>query len=287
MKKLITPSSLQLALKSERRRQPLTIGFVPTMGALHEGHCALIRRSKKENSITVVSIFVNPTQFGPSEDFKRYPRPLAGDIRLLKREGADYLWSPRERDMYPEGNALFVDIQSKKSGTALMDHYCGKSRPGHFRGVLTICAKLFSAVKPDRVYMGAKDYQQTVIIDRLIREMHMGIQLIRVPTVREPDGLALSSRNVFLSPHERRRALMISKTLWMARDLLRSKRSRLETVLERARKQLLTAVDRVDYFEAADPVTLEPLKKKQKKMVLLTACYVGKTRLIDNVTMPV
>jgi len=282
MKTITLPGSLQKKLEILRRKGK-TVGFVPTMGALHAGHLELVRRSRLENDVTVVSIFVNPTQFGPKEDFKLYPRPVKRDKDLLRSAQVDYLLMPTVQSMYPEGDSLFLDIRSTATMTAVTEMYCGKSRPGHYRGVLTVCAKLFNIVRPERVYMGAKDYQQTVVIERLIKELHLGIKLVRVPTVRESDGLALSSRNVYLSTSDRLRARMISKTLFEAGETLKQGKKELKAVLGLCRTQLARHVDRVDYLEAADPVTLLPLSKSQKNMVLLTACYVGKTRLIDNV----
>lgn len=284
MKTIAVPLALQKELGILRKKGK-TIGFVPTMGALHDGHLELVRSSKRENHVTVVSIFVNPTQFGPQEDFKRYPRPVKKDKGMLRLAGVDYLLMPTVQGMYPAGNSLFVDIHSAGSAAAVTKMYCGKSRPGHYRGVLTVCAKLFNIVRPDRVYMGAKDYQQTVVIEQLIKELHLGIELVRVPTVRESDGLALSSRNIYLSVSERARALMISKTLFAARDALKKDANKLKAVMRAARTQLTRHVDKVDYLEAVDPVTLLPLTKSQSNMVLLTACYVGKTRLIDNVIL--
>ena len=284
MKTVTLPLRLQRELEL-LRSQGKTIGFVPTMGALHDGHLELVRRSKRENDITVVSIFVNPTQFGPHEDFNRYPRLVQKDKQLLRRAGVDYLLLPTVSGMYPAGDSLFVSMDSANSAAAVTTMYCGKSRPGHYRGVLTVCAKLFNIVRPGRVYMGAKDYQQTVVIERLIEELHLGIKLVRVPTVREADGLALSSRNRYLSASGRVRARMISQTLFSARAALRQGKKPFKTVLRAARVQLARHVDQVDYLEAVDAATLRPLSKSQKNMVLLTACYVGKTRLIDNVTI--
>jgi len=282
MKIIAGPQRLQKELGLLRKKGK-RVGFVPTMGALHEGHLELIRRAKRDNQITVVSIFVNPTQFGPREDFKRYPRPVDKDTALLRRAGVDYVLMPTVEAMYPQGDSLFVDIHSSAAVTAVTELYCGKSRPGHYRGVLTVCAKLFNIVRPDRVYMGAKDYQQTVVIERLIQELHLGIELVRVPTVREKDGLALSSRNIYLSASERSRALMISKTLFQAAEALKQGKKNLKSILRSAQTQLARYVDQLDYLAAVDPETLLPLRARQRNMVLLAACYVGKTRLIDNV----
>ncbi len=280
MRIITNPQVFQKTMEALREKGK-QIGFVPTMGALHHGHLELMRRSKQENDVTAVSIFVNPTQFGPKEDFRRYPRPAARDQKLLIQAEVDFLLMPSVAAMYPAGTALFVDLNSEQDG--LTQRYCGQTRPGHFRGVLTVCAKLFNIARPHRVYMGAKDYQQTVVIDRLIRELHLGIKMVRVPTVRESDGLALSSRNIYLSPADRRRARALSQTLQELQGELQRGKRNLKALLQDARRKLAHSVDKLDYLEAADPVTLEPLAKPQKHMVLLTACTVGKTRLIDNV----
>ena len=252
MKTVTLPLRLQNELELLRRKGK-SIGFVPTMGALHEGHLELIRWSKRQNDITVISIFVNPTQFGPHEDFKLYPRPVKQDKKLLRQAGVDYLLMPTVQGMYPAGDSAFVDSHATSSTAVLTEMYCGKSRPGHYRGVLTVCAKLFNLVRPARVYMGAKDYQQTVVIERLIQELHFGIKLVRVPTVRESDGLALSSRNIYLSASERERACMISKILFDAKKTLKQGKKMLSVIIREARIQLARHVDKVDYLEAADP----------------------------------
>lgn len=277
-----SPKIFQTTMEVLRRRGK-SIGFVPTMGALHEGHLELVRRARKDNDIVAVSIFVNPAQFGPREDFNRYPRPLARDKKLLQQAKADYLLLPSARAMYPAGESLFVEMNPGKKEDDLTRLYCGRVRPGHFRGVLTVCAKLFEIARPQRVYFGAKDYQQTVLIERLIHEFHMGIRFVRVATVREPDGLAKSSRNIYLSPAERERARMLSRTLFNLRDALQTGRRDLKNLLNRARAVLAKNAGAVDYLEAADPLTLAPLTKVQRRMALLAACTVGKTRLIDNV----
>ncbi len=279
-----SPKIFQARMEVLRRREK-HIGFVPTMGALHEGHLELVRRARQDNDVTAVSIFVNPTQFGPKEDFKRYPRPLARDKKLLRRAKADFLFLPSVQAIYPDGASFAIDVQPENHGLDLTRLYCGRSRPGHFRGVLTVCAKLFEIARPHRVYFGAKDYQQSVLIEKLIAEFHMGIGFVRVPTIREPDGLAKSSRNVYLSPEERRRALALSRVLFRLRDALQTGRRDLKALLANGRRDLSAATERVDYLEAADPVTLVPLAKVQKHMVILAACSVGKTRLIDNVIL--
>src|SRR5262245_11939563 len=189
------------------RAELATVGFVPTMGALHEGHLSLVRSAKKENDVCVVSVFVNPLQFGPGEDFDRYPRQFEQDKELLERSGADTIFKVSEQEMYPEGFGTYV-VQDR-----LPDLLCGGLRPGHFKGVMTVCAKLFNIVRPDRAYFGHKDFQQTVILKRMVRDLDFGIDVKVLPTVRDHDGLALSSRNAFLSPDERQRALALPQAL--------------------------------------------------------------------------
>ncbi len=279
MKEIRNPEQLQRLLASLRRTGK-TIGFVPTMGALHEGHLSLVRRSRGENDRTVISIFVNPAQFGPREDFRKYPRPAGRDRRLLQKVGADYLFRPSAEAMYPHGREMSVDV-GKLSGIL-----CGRYRPGHFQGVATVCAKLFNLVGPCRAYFGAKDYQQTVVIRRLIEDFHFDIALRVLPTVREKDGLAMSSRNAYLSPEERTRARGISQTLFWVRGRILSGDRDLKSLRRRALVRLRRYAGRIDYLEMADPVGLEPLARFRPGMVVLTACFIGKTRLIDNVIIP-
>jgi pantoate--beta-alanine ligase len=277
MKLIRDPQKLQEALQRERARGK-NIGFVPTMGALHEGHLSLVRASSRENDITVVSIFVNPTQFGPHEDYAKYPRVLAKDMKELRTVSVDYLFCPSAAAMYPEDFATFVDVRPR-----LAHVLCGKFRPGHFRGVATVVAKLLSLVGSCRLYLGAKDFQQTAVINQLVRDLNMKTRVRVMPTVREKDGLAMSSRNRYLSPDERRRALALSRSLFeLKKDLLQKKKS-LGSLRARALQTLKKSVDQVQYLEIVDPKTLVPVKKYQKEMIALTACFVGKTRLIDNV----
>ncbi len=264
-------------LYGERARGK-TVGFVPTMGALHEGHLSLVRASERANDVTVVSIFVNPTQFGPKEDFKKYPRVLKTDLQKLRGTKTAYLFLPSVAAMYPEGCMTCVDVDPKLSGIL-----CGQFRPGHFRGVATVVAKLLNIVGPCRLYLGAKDYQQAVILSRLVKGLRIGCTVHVMPTVREPDGLAMSSRNRYLTPRGRNRALAIPRVLMtLKRDILK-KRGKIAKLKALALKELKKSVDRVQYLEVVDPATLHSLKKFQKKMVALAACFVGKTRLIDNV----
>lgn len=277
MKIIRDPCQLQKILQRERARGK-TVGFVPTMGALHEGHLSLVRASDRANDVTVVSIFVNPTQFGPKEDFKKYPRTLGTDLKKLRKTKIDYLFLPSVAAMYPEGCITHVEVDPKLSGTL-----CGKFRPGHFRGVATVVVKLLNIVGPCRLYLGSKDYQQAAILNRVVEDLRIDCRVHVMPTVREADGLAMSSRNRYLSSSERRRALGISRVLTaLKRDILK-KRGAIAKLKVLALKGLKKNVDRVQYLEVVDPVTLHPLRKYQKKMIALAACFVGKTRLIDNV----
>ena len=259
------------------RKKGESIGFVPTLGALHEGHLSLIRRARRENSIVAASIFVNPTQFGPQEDFKKYPRPLAADGRLLKKEKVDYLFYPSAAAMVRKNSVTTLDPGKLAEGL------CGKFRPWHFRGVATVVAKLFHIVKPHRAYFGAKDYQQAMIVRRMIEDLNFDIEFRLCPTVREKDGLAMSSRNCYLSMEDRRRAVWISKVLFGLRREIQSGRRDILKLKREARRELSRHIDRMDYLDIVDPLTLESLTRFQPWMVAAAACFVGKTRLIDNV----
>ena len=277
MKLIRSPKKLQQSIEKERARGK-TVGFVPTMGALHEGHLSLVRTSDRENDVTVVSVFINPAQFVKNEDYAKYPRTLGADKKKLRTAKIDYLFCPPVTAMYPEGYATFVEVSP-----GLANVLCGKFRPGHFQGVATVVAKLLNLTGPCRLYLGAKDYQQAAVIRRLVQDLDMDVQTRVMATVREKDGLAMSSRNRYLSPGERSRALALSRGLFaLKKDLLQKKGSVAEA-RTRALRELKKHVDRVQYLEIVDPGTLAPVKKHQKKMVALTACYVGKTRLIDNV----
>lgn len=276
MKKISNPVEFQKEME-RLRLQGKTIGFVPTMGALHEGHLSLFRRSREENDMTAASIFVNPMQFGPKEDFKKYPRPVKEDYRLLEKEKVNYLFCPRPQDMYPPGFSTSVEV------SALTGGLCGKSRPGHFQGVTTVVAKLFQIAKPHRVYFGAKDYQQAAVIRRMIRDLNFDIDFCLCPTVREKDGLAMSSRNRYLSPEDRRRAVSISQTLFAFQEAVLAGEKNLKKLRQKALSSLRKTMDRIDYFEAVDADSLKPLEQVQFPMAVLTACFAGKTRLIDNV----
>lgn len=282
MKEIRNPKVLAEEM-SRLHGQGKSIGFVPTMGALHEGHLSLLRAARRENAVVVASIFVNPTQFGPKEDFRRYPRPLAKDRSLLKKAKVDYLFRPSVQAMYPEGFSFFVGMEDRGRRPAMFRILCGKFRPGHFRGVATIVTKLFHLVQPDRVYFGAKDYQQAAIVRQLIRDLHFAVALRILPTVREKGGLAMSSRNRYLSPRDRNRALAISETLFWLRREFRGGRHDLGRLRRAAMRRLHPKVDHLEYLEIVDPVTLQSLRWRKRRMAALTACVVNKTRLIDNV----
>jgi pantoate--beta-alanine ligase len=254
------------------------IGFVPTMGALHEGHAELIRVARAATSFVVVSVFVNPTQFGPNEDFAKYPRTLEADQKVCAAAGADLIFAPPVEEMYPENSFTFVEVSK------LGDHLCGASRPGHFRGVCTVVLKLLNIVQPDRAFFGAKDYQQGRIIGQMVRDLNVPVAVDLVPTVREPDGLALSSRNRYLSPTERSAAPRIYQALRNARDRARAGEidaARLESALAAELSAIPGA--RLDYARVVDAVTLQPLVRLDKPAVAAVAVFLGTTRLIDNI----
>ncbi len=263
---------------SERlRREGKRIGFVPTMGYFHEGHLSLMRAARKLCDVLVVSIFVNPTQFGPGEDYERYPRDLERDLRLAQKEGVDVVFVPSEKEMYPEGYQTYVEV------VELSKPLCGRSRPGHFRGVATVVLKLFNIVKPHLAVFGEKDYQQLKVIQRMVKDLNLEVEVVPHPTVREPDGLAMSSRNVYLSPEERNSALSLYKAIQLAKDLIRQG----ERDTEILKKKLEEFIDsfphtRVDYVEFRDPETLEEKKRIDSPTLLALAVYVGSARLIDN-----
>jgi pantoate--beta-alanine ligase len=281
MKIIGNPEKLRKVIQEARSRGK-SIGFVPTMGALHAGHLSLIRASRRENDVTVASIFVNPTQFGPKEDLTKYPRPLRKDLNFLRAEKVDLVFTPSVQAMYPEGLRKPLTIKGAK-WPRLARGFCGRFRPGHFQGVVTVVAKLLGIVQPGKLYLGVKDYQQTMVLGRLVKDLGLKIKVRIMPTVREKDGLAMSSRNRYLSPVKRRRALAISKVLFgLRQDLVKKKRT-IANLRTRAFRELEKNVDRLQYLEIVDAATLVPVKRYQKKMVALAACFVGKTRLIDNV----
>jgi pantoate--beta-alanine ligase len=252
------------------------------MGALHEGHLSLVCASSRENDITVVSIFVNPTQFSPKEDLTKYPRPIRNDINLCRAAKVDFVFVPSVRAIYPEGLARPLRIKGAR-WPRLAQGLCGKFRLGHFQGVVTVVAKLLDIVGSCRLYLGAKDFQQVAVIRQLVRDLGMNTRVRVMPTVREKDGLAMSSRNRYLGSAERLRALAISRVLFGLKKDLSKKKGSVATLKAASLRELKKKVDRVQYLEIVNPRTLAPVKRHQKELAVVAACFVGKTRLIDNV----
>ncbi|MBX9139109.1 MULTISPECIES: pantoate--beta-alanine ligase [unclassified Clostridium] len=261
------------------KSQGLKVGFVPTMGYLHEGHESLIKRASEENDKVVVSIFVNPIQFGPKEDLSTYPRDLERDSKVCEGAGADIIFHPKSEEMYFEDFSTFVDMNGLTSGL------CGKSRPTHFRGVCTVVTKLFNIVSPDRAYFGEKDAQQLAIIKRMVRDLNIDVEVIGCPIVREKDGLAKSSRNTYLSIEERSAATILSKALNIAREKIkdgeRTSSNIISTIKEIIESEKLA---RIDYIEVVDSFSMEGVDTIEKSVLVAIAVFIGKTRLIDNFT---
>lgn len=271
-------AELRIALKA-LREEGHRIGFVPTMGYLHEGHATLMQHSRQRCGATVVSIFVNPTQFGPAEDLATYPRDLEGDQNLCLRLGVDVLFLPEASEMYPSHFQTFIEPGSVAAPL------CGRFRPGHFRGVATVVAKFFNMVQPDLAFFGQKDLQQCAVIRRMVRDLNLPVDVVVVPTVREKDGLALSSRNSYLSDQERQRALSISQGLFAAEAAFRDGERSVD-MLTAIAFDPLHLVDQVQYCELVDALTLDPLTGDvDRPAALCVAAYVGRTRLIDNVLL--
>lgn len=265
-------------LRQQRWQQPdASWGFVPTMGYLHEGHLSLARRARAENNFVAVSIYVNPTQFAPTEDLSSYPRDLERDLTLLRGEGVDLVFTPDDLLMYPPGFQTYVMVE--KITTVLE----GASRPTHFRGVTTVVAKLFNLVQPTRAYFGQKDFQQSVVVRQMAADLNFNLEVIVCPTVREADGLALSSRNKYLTPPQRQAATVLSRALRHGLELL-DEGERSGHILHRAMQGIIEAepLARLDYASVAHPLTLQELDKVENMAVLSTAVFIGKTRLIDN-----
>jgi pantoate--beta-alanine ligase len=269
-------------IADDLRKKGKKIAFVPTMGYLHEGHLSLVRIAKKWGDVVVVSIFVNPTQFGPSEDYNSYPRDEKRDLSLLKKEKVDFVFIPSVEEMYPENYQTYVEV------VEMSKYLCGRSRPGHFRGVCTVVTKLFNIVKPHYAVFGEKDYQQLKIIERMTADLNMDVKIIPGPTVRERDGLAMSSRNVYLSEEERKSALSLSKALNEVKNMVEGGERDCEVLIRKAREIIEREPHtRIDYVEIVDPVRLEPIKRIEDKAVIALAVFVGKARLIDNMKLEV
>lgn len=260
----------------EWKKQGLSVGFVPTMGYLHEGHKSLMDAARKGNDKVVVSIFVNPMQFGPTEDLATYPRDLDHDAALCESAGVDLIFHPEAEEMYEKDFCSFVDMRGLTEGL------CGKTRPIHFRGVCTVVNKLFNIVTPDHAYFGQKDGQQLAVIKRMVRDLNMDIEIVGCPIVREEDGLAKSSRNTYLSPEERKAALILSKTVALGKELAKTEKDA-NKVVEAMKKNIETEpLAKIDYVEAVDALSMAPVEKLEGTCMLAMAVYIGKTRLIDN-----
>jgi len=264
----------------EVKKQGYKIGLVPTMGFLHEGHASLIRKAGKDTDCVIVSIFVNPAQFGPKEDFKKYPRNFKKDSALCKKEGVDIIFAPEAKEMYPGGYATYVNVEK------ITDTLCGASRPGHFRGVSTVVAKLFNITMPDIAYFGQKDAQQAIVIKRMAGDLNMGVKIKVMPIVREKDGLAMSSRNVYLSRIERSRSQSIYRSLKSAKELFNNGERAAGKIINKM-KQIIDKQPgiRIDYINAVDASDLKNVKKISNKALISIAVWVGKTRLIDNIML--
>jgi pantoate--beta-alanine ligase len=261
------------ALRANGKR----IGLVPTMGALHEGHLSLVRAARAQSGAVVVSIFVNPTQFGPKEDLARYPRPFERDCELLEKEGVDILFAPSTEEMYAAGEITWVTVDG------LSERLDGRSRPGHFRGVTTVVAKLFHIVEPDVAFFGQKDAAQVAVIRRMVRDLDFPVEIAVGPIVREADGLALSSRNAYLNPQQRRQALVLSRSLRRVEEKFRIGERDCAALFAAGRGCFAEEPEvRLDYFELVDPETLDPVEKITGPTLCAVAAYVGSTRLIDN-----
>src|SRR5581483_2050610 len=261
-------------------RDSKRVGVVPTMGALHEGHLSLVRAAKAHCDVVVVSIFVNPTQFGPNEDYAKYPRTFERDCQMLEQEGADLVFAPTVDEMYPKGAVTYVTVEG------MSEKLCGKSRPGHFRGVTTVVSKLFSAVEPDKAFFGQKDAAQVAIIRRMVRDLNLAVEIVVCPIVREPDGLAMSSRNAYLDPQQRKSALALSRSLKQVEDLYQKGEVDATNLIQAGKKTIAQdAAVRLDYLEIVDAETLDPVRTITGPTLVAVAAFVGTTRLIDNTVL--
>ena len=280
MAKVVKSVESMMKLSGGFRKKGLSIGFVPTMGYLHKGHISLVKEAKKRNDIVVVSIFVNPPQFGPREDLKKYPRDIKRDLKLLSRYKVNAVFAPAAKEMYPDGYRTGVEVKG------LSDKLCGASRPGHFKGVTTIVAKLFNIVRPNNAYFGEKDFQQQVMIRKMARDMNMGVRIISMPTVREKDGLAMSSRNTHLNKEDRVKALVINRSLKFAKILVNSGIRSSVKIKAAMTKLMRTAKGlKIDYISICDTETFDEKSIIKGKTLIAVAVYVGKTRLIDNIVV--
>lgn len=276
--KLVKTISEVKDIVKEWKKEGLSIGFVPTMGYLHEGHGSLITKARENNDRVVVSIFVNPMQFGENEDLDSYPRDIDKDSAYVEKLGGDLIFNPEPSEMYNDGFCSYVDM------SVLTEELCGLSRPVHFRGVCTVVNKLFNIVQPDRAYFGQKDAQQLAIIKRMVKDLNMNLEIIGCPIVREEDGLAKSSRNTYLNPEERKAALVLNKSLKLGKELLdsgcRDANEVRKVIIENIEKEPLA---KIDYVKVVDGLTMQQVDKIEKEVLVAIAVYIGKTRLIDNI----
>jgi pantoate--beta-alanine ligase len=262
------------------RRAGKQLGFVPTMGALHDGHLSLVRAARASSDAVAASIFVNPTQFGPDEDLAKYPRSFESDREMLEREGVALLFAPALEEMYPSGAVTWVTVEG------LSSKLDGRSRPGHFRGVTTVVAKLFNTVEPDAAFLGQKDAAQVAIIRRMVRDLNLAVRIVVCPIVREADGLAMSSRNAYLDPEDRKRVLVLHRALMRVEGLAEAGERDTGQLLAAGREELARENRvRLDYLEIVDPDTLDPLERASGNVLVAVAAYVGSTRLIDNILL--
>lgn len=274
---IIKEISRMKAITRQAAARGQRIGLVPTMGALHQGHLSLVRRAREMADLVVASIFVNPTQFGPNEDYTRYPRDLEGDAARLAQEGVDYLFAPSVEEIYPPGYATYVDVEG------LSERLCGKSRPGHFRGVMTVVMKLVAIVSPNYAFFGQKDAQQVVIIKKMVEDLNLDVEIVVCPIVREADGLAMSSRNSYLNAEERRAATILYKALQRAKQMIESGARSVEEIIQTMREMIESEPHaRIDYVEIVNARTLEPLATLTGECLIALAVFVGPARLIDN-----
>jgi pantoate--beta-alanine ligase len=279
MKIIQTIDEMRSACRAERMREQ-RLGFVPTMGALHEGHLSLVRAAKASCDMVAASIFVNPTQFGPTEDLAKYPRNFERDRELLENEGVTLLFAPSTEEMYPAGAVTWVNVEG------LSEKLDGKSRPGHFRGVATVVAKLFHIAEPDAAFFGQKDAAQLAVIRRMVCDLNVAVEIVGCPIVRETDGLAMSSRNAYLNPTERKQALVLSRSLRRVKELWDTGEHHAEKLAAAGRAEIGEESSvRLDYFEVVDAATLDPVQEARQGSLVAVAAFVGATRLIDNLLL--
>jgi len=279
MKVCTTIETMRIECRTARRGGK-TLGLVPTMGALHEGHLSLVRAARAACDVVAVSIFVNPTQFGPNEDLATYPRSFERDCELLEKEGVQIVFAPSVEEMYPRGAVTWVTVEE------LSGKLDGRSRPGHFRGVTTVVAKLFHIVEPDQAFFGQKDAAQVAVIRRMVRDLHLPVEIVTCPIVREADGLAMSSRNAYLDARQRKQALVLRRSLERVRKLVETGETAAPRLVVAGREELASEPSvRLDYFEIVDPETLDAIRDVADGGLVAVAAYVGTTRLIDNLLL--